>query len=49
MAWQEIPDPVQRVNRGETFDVEGNIVDWLSVSELNALAPGLATGSTCRR
>ena len=39
-AWQEIPDPVQRVNRGESFDVDDSIVDWLSVGELNALAPG---------
>jgi len=39
-AWHVVPDPVQRVNRGETFDVEGDIVDWLSVGELNGLAPG---------
>ena len=39
-AWLEIPDPVQRVNRGESFDVDDSIVDWLSVGELNALAPG---------
>jgi len=39
-AWQVVPDPVQRVNRGESFDVDDSIVDWLSVGELNALAPG---------
>jgi hypothetical protein len=39
-TWREIPDPVQRMNHGGTFDVEGSDVDWLSVAELNGLVPG---------
>lgn len=38
-AWHPIPDPVQRVNRRETFDVDRNIADRLGVSELNGLVP----------
>jgi hypothetical protein len=38
--WREVPDPVQRINRGDDdFDIEGSAVDCLSLQELNGLVP----------
>jgi hypothetical protein len=37
--WGEIPDPVQRLNRGDPLDPDRSIVEAFSIGELNGLVP----------
>jgi hypothetical protein len=37
--WQEVPDPVQRVYRGDPLDPDRSIVESFLVGELNGLVP----------
>jgi hypothetical protein len=38
-AWREVPDPVQRLHRGDPLDPDRSIVESFAVGELNGLVP----------